>query len=55
MGIYPLLPDDSCHFLAVDFDKSDWREGARAFVGSCRDLGVPIALEISRSGNGAHA
>lgn len=54
IGVYPLLNDDSCHFLAVDFDKADWREDALAFVQSCDELGVPVALEISRSGNGAH-
>lgn len=55
VGVYPLLPDDTCHFLAVDFDEAEWREDASAFVESCRDLGVPASLEISRSGNGAHA
>jgi hypothetical protein len=55
IGVYPLLQDDSCCFLAVDFDEAEWREDARAFVGSCRELGVPAALEISRSGQGAHA
>lgn len=35
VGIYPLLADDTCHFLAVDFDEADWREDARAFVQSC--------------------
>ncbi|MBI5451273.1 MAG: DEAD/DEAH box helicase family protein [Gammaproteobacteria bacterium] len=55
IGVYPLLADDTCHFLAVDFDEADWREDARAFVQSCRELDVPVALEISRSGNGAHA
>lgn len=55
IGIYPLLADDRCHFLAVDFDEADWREDARAFMQSCRALGIPAALEISRSGNGAHA
>lgn len=54
VGVYPLLADDSCHFLAVDFDDADWRSDAQAFAQSCRELGVPIALEISRSGNGAH-
>lgn len=53
IGVYPLLPDDSCHFLAVDFDDADWRTDAQAFAQSCRELGVPVALEISRSGNGA--
>lgn len=55
IGVYPLLEDDSCHFLAADFDDAEWREDAGAFVQSCRELGVPVALEISRSGEGAHA
>ncbi|WP_373366357.1 TOTE conflict system archaeo-eukaryotic primase domain-containing protein, partial [Burkholderia thailandensis] len=49
-----MLADDTCHFLAVDFDDADWREDAQAFRSSCTELGVPAALEISRSGNGAH-
>ncbi|MBN2646062.1 MAG: DEAD/DEAH box helicase family protein, partial [Desulfuromonadaceae bacterium] len=55
IGVYPLLSDDSCYFLAADFDEADWREDAQAFMQSCRELGIPAALEISRSGNGAHA
>ena len=54
IGVYPLLSDDTCHFLAVDFDKADWQKDARAFVEACRELGVPVALEVSRSGKGAH-
>ncbi len=54
VGVYPLLEDDSCHFLAVDFDEAEWREDARAFMDSCAHLGVPAAMEISRSGQGAH-
>ncbi len=54
VGVYPLLEDDTCHFLAIDFDEAEWKEDARAFVQSCIELGVPAALEISRSGNGAH-
>ena len=54
-GVYPLLADDTCHFVVVDFDDADWRDDAPAFAQSCRELGVPVALEISRSGNGAHA
>lgn len=54
IGVYPLLGDDTCHFLAVDFDDADWREDAQAFRSSCTEPGVPAALEISRSGNGAH-
>ena len=55
IGVYPLLEDDTCYFLAADFDEADWRDDARAFIQSCEELGVPAALEISRSGNGAHA
>ena len=55
VGVYPLLEDDTCYFLAADFDEADWRDDARAFMQSCEELGVPAALEISRSGNGAHA
>ncbi|MDW5444547.1 TOTE conflict system archaeo-eukaryotic primase domain-containing protein [Polaromonas sp. SM01] len=55
VGVYPLLEDDTCYFLAVDFDEADWRDDAGAFMQSCDELGVPAALEISRSGQGAHA
>lgn len=55
VGVYPLLSDDTCHFLTVDFDEAEWKEDALAFCQSCHELGVPVALEISRSGNGAHA
>lgn len=55
VGVYPLLEDDTCRFLAVDFDEAEWREDASAFIQSCVELGVPAALEISRSGRGAHA
>lgn len=54
VGVYPLLEDDTCHFLAIDFDDAEWKEDARAFVQSCTELGVPATLEISRSGEGAH-
>lgn len=54
VGIYPLLSDDTCCFLAVDFDEAEWRDDSKAFVQSCHELNVPVALEISRSGQGAH-
>lgn len=55
VGVYPLLKDDTCYFLAADFDEAEWRDDAMAFVESCKALDVPVALEVSRSGNGAHA
>jgi len=54
MGVYPLLEDKTCWFLAVDFDKSTWTEDVLAFVATCRQVGLPAAVERSRSGNGAH-
>ena len=55
IGAYPLMADETCNFLAVDFDGAEWKEDALAYYQSCRELGVPVAIEISRSGNGAHA
>jgi hypothetical protein len=55
MGIYPLLADETCWFLAVDFDKGTWIDDVSAFVETCRQVGIPAAVERSRSGNGAHA
>lgn len=54
MGVYPMLPDDTCWFLAVDFDKSTWKEDVHAFAETARGLGLPTLVERSRSGNGAH-
>ncbi len=54
LGVYPLLLNETCWFLAVDFDKKTWKDDASAFLSTCRKLSVPAALERSRSGNGAH-
>lgn len=54
LGVYPLLLNETCWFLAVDFDKKTWREDAAEFRQTCNSLGVPAAVECSRSGNGAH-
>lgn len=54
VGLYPLLADDHCWLLAVDFDKSDWQDAVAAFREACRDWAIPCAVERSRSGNGAH-
>ena len=53
VGIYPLMQDETCWLLAVDFDKKTWQKDATAFLAVCRALSVPAALERSRSGNGA--
>lgn len=54
MGIYPILLDETCFFLAADFDKRTWRKDCMAFLESCDALGASASLECSRSGNGGH-
>ena len=54
LGVYPILADDTCRFLAADFDKETWGRDADAYLAACRAKEVPAALERSRSGNGAH-
>jgi len=54
IGIYPLLPDDTCWFLACDFDGEGWRLDAQAFLTVAKTRGVPASLERSRSGSGGH-
>ena len=54
VGVYPLLPDETCWFLAADFDKAEWQADARAFGRAAQELDVPAAVERSRSGRGAH-
>ncbi len=54
IGVYPLLVDESCWFLAADFDKSTWTEDAKTFLETCVSFQVPAVLERSRSGNGGH-
>ncbi len=54
LGVYPMLLDESCYFLAADFDRASWREDSAAFSRSCEKLGLPVALERSRSGNRGH-
>jgi hypothetical protein len=54
VGVYPLLRDETCWFLAADFDKTSWIDDVAAFVETCRAHALPAAVERSRSGNGAH-
>jgi len=54
VGVYPMLQDETCFFLAVDFDKKSWSEDARAYLETSRRLGLTACLERSRSGRGGH-
>ena len=54
IGVYPMLRDETCWFLAVDFDKQSWQDYVLAFTETCRRIDIPYAIERSRSGNGTH-
>lgn len=60
IGIYPLLPDDTCRFLVFDFDDHEaspgtvWQEDVDALRQICSQNSVPCYVERSRSGSGAH-
>lgn len=54
MGSYPLLADDTVRYAALDFDKKSWRADSGSVCEILKELGLPVARERSRSGNGAH-
>jgi len=54
IGVYPLLLDETCWFLAIDFDKESWEKDVSAFLDTCEYYKIPASLERSRSGNGGH-
>ena len=55
LGTYAIREDDSCIFLAADFDGEDWWPDVQAYRDAATKATVPVAVERSRSGNGAHA
>ena len=55
IGIYPMLQDETCHFLCADFDDESFEKDVSAFREVCEELNIPICVERSRSGSGAHA
>lgn len=54
LGVYPMLADETCWFLAIDFDKASWQADVVALTATCRQKGLAPAVERSRSGQGAH-
>ena len=55
IGTYAICENDTCTFLAADFDGDGWRQDVSAYKSAARELGIQIEIERSRSGNGAHA
>ena len=53
-GVYPLLPDETCCFLAIDFDEAGWKNDISILRKVCTEHAIPHAVERSRSGNGGH-
>lgn len=68
IGIYPLFPDGSCRFLVFDFDNhtkgaeeqdfantnDSWKEEVDTLRKIGQENGIPMLVERSRSGRGAH-
>src|ERR1700757_77961 len=54
IGLYPLGDDDTCWWVAADFDKEAAMLDALAYMKAARAHKVPAALEVSQSGRGAH-
>ena len=54
MGTYPLMRDDRCRFVVVDFDGDQFESDTKSFVQICKNENIPVYIERSRSGNGAH-
>ena len=55
IGIYPMALDETCRFLAIDFDKDGWDKDISVLRETCLHFDIPIAIERSQSGNGCHA
>lgn len=53
-GVYPMLPDETCHFLALDFDEGDWQSDVAMVRKVCTEFNIPVSVERSQSGNGGH-
>lgn len=59
IGLYPLLPNNYSWFIAADFDESEtgkisWQDEVKLFMDACERYKLPVYLERSRSGRGAH-
>ena len=54
IGVFPILPDNTCCFLAADFDGSTWLQDCQSYIETCHEVGLEGHLERSRSGKGGH-
>lgn len=58
LGIYAITLDNKCHFVCADFDDKSCEHGYKddvlAYCSVCKEWNVPVSIERSRSGKGAH-
>ena len=54
IGTYVMLPDETTRFLTIDFDEENWQEDVTTVRSVCHQYDIPVAVERSRSGDGAH-
>lgn len=55
VGLYVLDSECKTSVLVADFDKTGWQKAVSAYRDAGERLGVSVAVERSRSGNGGHA
>jgi superfamily II DNA or RNA helicase len=55
IGTYAIGEDDSCIFLAADFDGDGWMQDIEAYRRAAEQMGISVGVERSRSGKGGHA
>ena len=67
IGVYPIWEDETCRFIVFDFDNHNeaddigysendkiWVEEVAALREICKQNNIPVLVERSRSGKGAH-
>ena len=54
IAIYPMLSDNTCYFLAFDFDDDYWFESMLSLCRICTSKRIHPLMERSQSGNGGH-
>lgn len=54
VGVYPMSDDETCRFLAIDFDDADFKKDALSVAKICKIHGIEYGIERSRSGRGVH-
>ncbi|WP_331553041.1 TOTE conflict system archaeo-eukaryotic primase domain-containing protein [Acetobacterium sp.] len=54
LGVYPMIQNDQCYFVAIDFDEASWENDLKAVSEACLLNGISAHAERSKSGNGGH-